>query len=163
MALTGKLTKKLVKNLGAGRHGDGSGLYPVVDLSGARRWIARAVVKGQRNAKGAPLRTDFGLGGPLSRKKNVWLVRAIGRRTKLMSPSVTHVAISKILAFAVSNSRRSCGYTASDSLGTNQPVALGVMTGWFDPPLTGTPIGTAQRCAVDKVSFEPKRRMLQTV
>lgn len=63
MALTGKLTKKLVENLGAGRHGDGGGLYLVVDPTGARRWIVRVVVKGQRNVKGAPLRTDFGLGG----------------------------------------------------------------------------------------------------
>jgi integrase len=63
MALSGKLTKKLVENLGAGRHGDGGGLYLVVDPSGARRWIVRVVVKGQRNLKGAPLRTDFGLGG----------------------------------------------------------------------------------------------------
>jgi integrase len=63
MALMGKLTKKLVENLGTGRHGDGGGLYLVVDPSGARRWIVRVVVKGQRNAKGAPLRTDFGLGG----------------------------------------------------------------------------------------------------
>jgi hypothetical protein len=62
MALPGKLTKKLVENLGAGRHGDGNGLYLVVDPSGARRWIVRAVVKGQKNKKGAPLRTDFGLG-----------------------------------------------------------------------------------------------------
>ncbi|TGD64081.1 site-specific integrase [Tabrizicola sp. WMC-M-20] len=63
MALSRKLTKKLVENLGAGRHGDGGGLYLVVDPSGARRWIVRVVVKGQRNVKGAPLRTDFGLGG----------------------------------------------------------------------------------------------------
>jgi integrase len=61
--LSGKLTKKLVDNLGAGRHGDGNGLYLVVDPSGARRWIVRVVVKGQKNKKGAPLRTDFGLGG----------------------------------------------------------------------------------------------------
>jgi len=61
--LSGKLTKKLVDNLGAGRHGDGNGLYLVVDPSGARRWIVRVVVKGQKNMKGAPLRTDFGLGG----------------------------------------------------------------------------------------------------
>ena len=60
--LSGKLTKKLVQNLGVGRHGDGNGLYLVVDPSGARRWIVRVVVKGQRNKKGAPLRTDFGLG-----------------------------------------------------------------------------------------------------
>lgn len=63
VALTGKLTKKLIDNLGAGRHGDGGGLYLVVDPSGARRWIVRVVVKGQRNSAGAPLRTDFGLGG----------------------------------------------------------------------------------------------------
>ncbi|MEO0358006.1 MAG: integrase arm-type DNA-binding domain-containing protein, partial [Pseudomonadota bacterium] len=61
--LAGKLTKKLVENLGAGRHGDGNGLYLVVDPSGARRWIVRVVVKGQKNKKGGPLRTDFGLGG----------------------------------------------------------------------------------------------------
>jgi integrase len=61
--LSGKLTKKLVENLGAGRHGDGNGLYLVVDPSGARRWIVRVTVKGQKNRKGGPLRTDFGLGG----------------------------------------------------------------------------------------------------
>lgn len=61
--LTGKLTKKLVENHGPGRHGDGNGLYLVVDPSGARRWIVRVVVKGQKNKKGGPLRTDFGLGG----------------------------------------------------------------------------------------------------
>lgn len=63
MVLSGKLTKKLVENLGPGRHGDGNGLYLVVDPSGARRWIVRVVVKGQKNRKGGPLRTDFGLGG----------------------------------------------------------------------------------------------------
>jgi integrase len=63
MALSGKLTRKLVENLGAGRHGDGNGLYLVVDPSGARRWIVRVTVKGQKNKMGAPLRTDFGLGG----------------------------------------------------------------------------------------------------
>ncbi len=62
-ALSGKLTKRLVENLGPGRHGDGAGLYLVVDPSGARRWIVRVTVKGQVNRKGGPLRTDFGLGG----------------------------------------------------------------------------------------------------
>lgn len=62
-ALGGKLTKRLVENLGPGRHGDGAGLYLVVDPSRARRWIVRVTVKGQKNIKGAPLRTDFGLGG----------------------------------------------------------------------------------------------------
>ncbi|MBL3705628.1 tyrosine-type recombinase/integrase [Sulfitobacter sp. BDSS02] len=63
MALGGKLTRKLVENLGPGRHGDGNGLYVVVDKSGARRWIVRVVVKGQKNRQGKPLRTDYGLGG----------------------------------------------------------------------------------------------------
>ena len=61
--IAGKLTKKLVEILGAGRHGDGNGLYLVVDPSGARRWIVRVTVKGQKNKRGKPLRTDFGLGG----------------------------------------------------------------------------------------------------
>ena len=66
-ALGGKLTRKLVDNLGPGRHGDGLGLYLVVDPSDARPWVVRVTVKGQRNRKGAPLRTDFGLGGaPMS-------------------------------------------------------------------------------------------------
>ena len=64
MAYTsGKLTKNLVRTLGQGRHGDGNGLYLVVDPSGARRWIVRVTVKGQRNRQGKPNRTDFGLGG----------------------------------------------------------------------------------------------------
>jgi hypothetical protein len=62
MALAGKLTRKRIENLGAGCHGDGGGLYLVVDPSGARRWIVRVVVKGRKNNKGAPLRADFGLG-----------------------------------------------------------------------------------------------------
>ncbi|SEU04889.1 hypothetical protein SAMN04489858_12148 [Paracoccus homiensis] len=66
MAFTfGKLTKNLVRTLGPGRHGDGNGLYHVVDPSGARRWIVRVTVKGQRNRQGKPNRTDFGLGSAL--------------------------------------------------------------------------------------------------
>ncbi|WP_108389315.1 helix-turn-helix domain-containing protein [Yoonia sediminilitoris] len=34
MVISGKLTKKLVENLGPGRHGDGASLYLVVDPSG---------------------------------------------------------------------------------------------------------------------------------
>ncbi len=60
---SGKLTKKAVESAGPGRHGDGNGLYLVVDPSGARRWIVRVTVKGQRNRQGKALRTDFGLGG----------------------------------------------------------------------------------------------------
>jgi integrase len=61
--ISGKLKKADVMAKGPGRHGDGNGLYLVVDPSGARRWIVRVVVKGQRSRTGAPLRTDFGLGG----------------------------------------------------------------------------------------------------
>lgn len=78
--LPGKLTRKLVENLGAGRHGDGNGLYLVVDTSGARRWILRVVVKGQKNRKGAPLRTDFGLGGADIIKLNQARERALEYR-----------------------------------------------------------------------------------
>ena len=65
VVLTGKLTKRQVEALGPGRHGDGAGLYLVVDPDPyqARRWIVRVTVKGQKNKNGAPLRTDFGLGG----------------------------------------------------------------------------------------------------
>ena len=35
----------------------------MVDPSGARRWIVRVVVKGQKNKNDGPLRTDLGLGG----------------------------------------------------------------------------------------------------
>jgi len=61
--ISGKLNKTAVKSLGAGRHADGNGLYLVVDPSGARRWVVRVTVKGQKNRQGKPLRTDFGLGG----------------------------------------------------------------------------------------------------
>lgn len=61
--ISGKLTKKAIESAGPGRHGDGNGLYLIVDPSGARRWIVRVTVKGQRNRQGKPLRTDFGLGG----------------------------------------------------------------------------------------------------
>lgn len=60
--ISGKLNKRAIGALGSGRHGDGNGLYLVVDPSGARRWIVRVTVKGQRNRQGKPLRTDFGLG-----------------------------------------------------------------------------------------------------
>lgn len=78
--VTGKLTKKLVENLGTGRHGDGGGLYLVVKPSGTRSWIVRVVVQGQRNNKGAPLRTDFGLGGSDIITLNQARVRALEYR-----------------------------------------------------------------------------------
>ena len=49
--------------MGTGRHSDGNGLHLVVKPSGARSWIVRLTIKGQRNSNGAPLRTDLGLGG----------------------------------------------------------------------------------------------------
>ncbi len=61
--ISGKLKKRQIESLGPGRHGDGNGLYLVVDPSGARRWIVRMTVKGQKNREGKPLRTDLGLGG----------------------------------------------------------------------------------------------------
>ena len=58
-----QIDTKLVEKLGAGRHGDSGGLYPMVDPSDAQGWIVRVVVKSQKNKWGGPLRTDFGLGG----------------------------------------------------------------------------------------------------
>lgn len=62
LAVTGKLTKNLTNNLGAGLHGDVGGYYVVVDSLAARRWIVPLVVEGQRSAVGARFRTDFRLG-----------------------------------------------------------------------------------------------------
>jgi integrase len=53
--LTGKLTKRGVDTAKPGRHGDGGGLYLVVDPSEARRWMLRVTVKRKR--------CDYGLGG----------------------------------------------------------------------------------------------------
>lgn len=77
---SGKLTKALVISLGPGRHSDGNGLYLVVDPSGARRWIARVTVKGQKNRAGKPLRTDFGLGSADLVSLNEARVRALEYR-----------------------------------------------------------------------------------
>ena len=63
VALKGTLKKSDIQNLPAGRHGDGGGLFLVVKPSGARSWIVRLTIKGQKNKEGGPLRTDFGLGG----------------------------------------------------------------------------------------------------
>jgi hypothetical protein len=50
-ALNGKLTKKLVESLGAGRHGDGAGLYLVVDPSGARAGSCALPSKTRKTAR----------------------------------------------------------------------------------------------------------------
>ena len=48
-----KLNASFVKNTRkVGRHGDGNGLYLVVDPSGARRWIVRTVIRGRRRDAG---------------------------------------------------------------------------------------------------------------
>ncbi|SDW37832.1 tyrosine-type recombinase/integrase [Litoreibacter albidus] len=49
-----KLNAAFVRKAGPGRHADGGGLYLKVDLSGARRWMLRTVVRGRRR--------DIGLG-----------------------------------------------------------------------------------------------------
>ena len=57
-----------METLGVGKHGDGGGLYLlylIVEPSGSRRWIVRVTIKGQKNKRGGPLRTDFGLGSAI--------------------------------------------------------------------------------------------------
>lgn len=49
-----KLTALNVKRAGAGRHGDGGGLYLVVSDTGSRKWVLRIQANGKRH--------DFGLG-----------------------------------------------------------------------------------------------------
>lgn len=61
--ISGKLSKRSLHTLPTGRHGDGNGLFLVVKPTGSRSWIVRLTVKGRRNSKGSPLRTDLGLGG----------------------------------------------------------------------------------------------------
>lgn len=63
VALKGSLKKSEIQTLSVGRHGDGNGLYLVVKPKGSRSWIVRLTITGQKNSKGAPLRTDLGLGG----------------------------------------------------------------------------------------------------
>ncbi len=53
MLTTGKLNASFVRSTNkVGRHGDGNGLYLVVDPSGARRWIVRTVIGGRRRDAG---------------------------------------------------------------------------------------------------------------
>jgi integrase len=50
-----KLSAVFCKQAGPGRHGDGRGLYLIVEATGARRWMQRVVIAGKRR--------DLGLGG----------------------------------------------------------------------------------------------------
>lgn len=64
--ISGKLTQALVRSRGPERHADGNGRYLVVDPSGARRWIVRLTVTGQKNGAAKPLRADFASGAQIS-------------------------------------------------------------------------------------------------
>lgn len=63
----GKLTAKFVEKAKPGRHGDGAGLYLFVKPTGARTWVLRVQVGGQRR--------DIGLGSvelaPLSERSRI--------------------------------------------------------------------------------------------
>jgi len=113
-ALGGKLTKNLVRTLGPGRHDDGSGLYLVVDPSGARRWIVRVTVKGQRNRDGKPLRTDFGLGGADVVTLNEARDRALEYRrlAKPMDQYACRVCVPQDRQIASIGSRSAGGFTS---------------------------------------------------
>ncbi len=50
-----RYTDRDIRNLPAGRHADGLGLYLLVDDTGAKRWLLRTLVHGKRR--------DIGLGG----------------------------------------------------------------------------------------------------
>ena len=85
-ALSGMLTKRLVETLPPGSHGDGPGLYLVVERSGARHRIVGVSVKGQKNRKDASLRRDFGAGGAdvvtlnTARERALECRRTVGKR-----------------------------------------------------------------------------------
>jgi len=57
-----KLTAAAVRRFGAGKYADGSGLYLVVDDSGARRWALRTTVHGRRREIGLGPVSLLGLG-----------------------------------------------------------------------------------------------------
>ena len=56
-----KLTVLGVKKAGAGRHGDGDGLYLVVSDTGSRKWVLRIQVNGKRRDIGLGSATKVGL------------------------------------------------------------------------------------------------------
>ena len=56
-----KLTVLGVKKAGAGRHGDGGGLYLVVSDTGSRKWVLRIQVNGKRRDIGLGSATKVGL------------------------------------------------------------------------------------------------------
>ena len=101
VALKGNLKKTKIASLPVGRHGDGSGLYLVVKPSGSRSWIVRLTVKGQKNRKGRPLRTDFGLGSTSLVALNDAREKALEyRRLAMMGLNPRHNATKDIPTFA---------------------------------------------------------------
>lgn len=75
----GKLTAKAVEKAKPGRHADGAGLYLLVKPSGARTWVLRVQVAGQRR--------DIGLGSvelaPLSDRSKVGDDLPLEQRSRL--------------------------------------------------------------------------------
>ena len=80
----GKLTAKTVQGAKAGRHADGEGLYLLVKPTGARSWVLRVQVGGQRRDIGLGsvetgtllLRSDIGDDIPLEEKSRLTLAEA---------------------------------------------------------------------------------------
>lgn len=80
----GKLTAKAIQNAKPGRHADGQGLYLLVKPTGARSWVLRVQVGGQRRDIGLGavetsallLRSDVGDDTPLEEKSRLTLAEA---------------------------------------------------------------------------------------
>lgn len=80
----GKLTAKGIQNAQPGRHADGQGLYLLVKPTGARSWVLRVQVGGQRRDIGLGavetsallLRSDVGDDTPLEEKSRLTLAEA---------------------------------------------------------------------------------------
>lgn len=58
----GALTQMKAKNLGAGKHADGQGLWLVKRSQSAGRWMLRLVVNGKRREMGLGSWPDVGMG-----------------------------------------------------------------------------------------------------
>ncbi len=79
-----KLTAKTVASAKAGRHADGGGLYLLVKPTGARSWVLRVQVEGQRRDIGLgsvetsalAMRSDIGDDIPLEEKARLTLAEA---------------------------------------------------------------------------------------
>jgi Arm DNA-binding domain len=54
-----------------GRYADGNGLYLIVDVSGAKRWILRTVVRGRRCDLGLGSLSLVSLPRPVSKRRTI--------------------------------------------------------------------------------------------